>query len=280
MIVNFNIEKLDQLLLDFYTLTGLTISVWDATFRQLSFQPKTMPDFCRIIKTSPEGRQRCFQCDKTLCSKSLQTDTFVSHYCHAGLIDTAIPIRYQDVVLGYIMFGQVTDRPLTKELQSNISALAKEIGVSPSVLLSAYEKLDKYNPDILPSAANVLKSATRYLWLSDHIEIVNNDLSEQIDTFIRTHYNEPLSVRLLCDVFQISKNKLYNLFHKQFHATVSDYISEIRSKEAAQLLISTELSVQEISVHVGIPDYNYFTKVFKKHLGTTPHKYRKTYPLI
>ena len=33
----------------------------------------------------------------------------VTHYCHAGLVDTAVPIRYKDSILGYIMFGQIKD---------------------------------------------------------------------------------------------------------------------------------------------------------------------------
>ena len=109
MLINFNIEKLDKLLRDFYNLTGLTISVWDANFQQLSFQPKEMCNFCRIIKNSPKGSQRCFLSDKELCMECGRTGKPATHKCHAGLIDTAIPISFKDSVMGYMMFGQVTD---------------------------------------------------------------------------------------------------------------------------------------------------------------------------
>ena len=51
MLINFNIEKLDKLLFDFHTITGITISVWDGDFHQLSFHPREMCAFCQTIKS-------------------------------------------------------------------------------------------------------------------------------------------------------------------------------------------------------------------------------------
>ena len=68
MIVNFNLEKLDKLLLDIYKTTGLTVSVWDSQFNQLSYQPKEMPEFCRLIKNTKQGNKNCFCSDKFVCS--------------------------------------------------------------------------------------------------------------------------------------------------------------------------------------------------------------------
>ena len=70
MLVNFHIDRLDRLLLDFYRLTGLTVSIWDAEFNQLSYQPKEMCGFCRLVKSSPEGARRCYLSDKRLCMES------------------------------------------------------------------------------------------------------------------------------------------------------------------------------------------------------------------
>lgn len=278
MLVNFKLEKLDQLLLDFYTITGLSISVWDSEFNQLSFQPKEMNAFCKLMKSSPEGRRRCFICDKALCMKSAKSDKAVMHYCHAGLIDTAIPIKYKDTILGYMMFGQVTDKSDESKIAENLEQLSKEVHLNFQELLSAYYKLDKYNPDILPSATNVLKMATRYLWLAQYIEIVNNDLAAEIDAYIHEHYKEYISVSDICERFHISKNKLYSLSHKWFKTTIADYISKVKINEAINLLLNTDLPINQVCSKVGIDDYNYFTKVFKKQTGVTPLKYRKSYP--
>ena len=53
------------------------------------------------------------------------------------------------------------------------------------------------------------------------------------------------------------------------------YIAARRVQTACQLLEKTTMTVREIASYVGIPDWNYFTKVFRKEKGCTPSQYRK-----
>ena len=56
---------------------------------------------------------------------------------------------------------------------------------------------------------------------------------------------------------------------------ISEHIRRMRVKVACDLLRNTEDRVSDIATEVGISDYNYFTKVFKKAMGVTPREYRK-----
>ena len=109
MTVNFNIERLDRLLHDFYRTSKMTVGIWDADMHQLTHQPKEHCDFCRMVKSTQKGKAACDKCDRALCEKCQKESSAVSHRCHAGLIDTAFPIRFENEILGYIMFGQVLD---------------------------------------------------------------------------------------------------------------------------------------------------------------------------
>jgi AraC-like DNA-binding protein len=40
------------------------------------------------------------------------------------------------------------------------------------------------------------------------------------------------------------------------------------------LLVTTEKSIKEIAISCGFHDTDYFYRVFKKRVGTTPGKYR------
>lgn len=273
MKINFNIENLDKLLLDFYKITGLTISVWDSEFNQLSFQPKEMPAFCRLIKSSLSGNRQCFLSDKKVCLECLKENKPVTHRCHAGLIDTAIPIKFKNTVLGFMMFGQVTDKK--EEFAPQIERLSKELKLNREELASAYALLDGYDPDRIDSAANLLKMATRFLWLSNMIDIDQNDISVAIDDYIRTNIAAELSVNGICRRFNISKNKLYRISKEKFGDTIGNYIMNVRIGKAKHYLTNTDLLVNEVSSLVGIPDYNYFSKVFRRKTGYTPLKYRK-----
>ena len=56
--------------------------------------------------------------------------------------------------------------------------------------------------------------------------------------------------------------------------TPGAYLENVRIEHAKRLLLETQYTIQQISDMVGIPDPNYFVKVFKKHCQTTPMKYR------
>ncbi len=274
MLINFNIEKLDRLLCDFYSLTGLTISVWDKDFRQLSWYPKEMRTFCRMIKSSEEGRKRCFISDKKLCAECLQSGMPTTHYCHAGLIDYAVPIKFRDSVLGYIMFGQIAAKE-REDMLPDLRRIADEAGLDFECLVSAYESLDFYGKEKADSAANILKLATRYLWLSEYIDVGYNVDSVRINDYISKHIGESISVKDLCLALGIPKKRLYEISHKWFGMPIGDYISNQRINEAKRLLSTTDYPISKIAYTVGIVDYNYFTKFFRKRVGVSPAKYRK-----
>lgn len=42
-----------------------------------------------------------------------------------------------------------------------------------------------------------------------------------------------------------------------------------------QLLLQSDCSIAEIAAQVGIPDYNYFAKLFRRQEGMSPSKYRR-----
>ena len=57
------------------------------------------------------------------------------------------------------------------------------------------------------------------------------------------------------------------------------YIMSRRIGKAQSLLISTDYSITDIAFMVGYHDSNYFINIFKKTVGTSPLKYRKSWVL-
>ena len=83
-----------------------------------------------------------------------------------------------------------------------------------------------------------------------------------------------LTVEQIARIVSVSPNYLSSIFHKEVGKTLQAYIQNLRLEKASKLLILTTLSIQEIGADVGIPDNNYFAKVFRKKYGTTPSSYR------
>ena len=50
---------------------------------------------------------------------------------------------------------------------------------------------------------------------------------------------------------------------------------EIKMTVAARRILETDDRISDVCRYVGIEDANYFTKIFKKYFGVSPHIYRK-----
>ena len=277
MVINFNIERLDKLLYDFYRITGLTVSVWDKNLNMLGYQPKEMCGFCRKIREYPEGKLRCFLSDKAVCEECAATGKPATRICHAGLVDNAVPIKFQNEILGYMMFGQVVSED-KKKAYPKIKKLSCDLGIEYDQLLMLYGELDTYDEEKISAAASILKMSARYLWLSEYIEIKNDPMASMVEDFVHRNISGDLGVQMICAEVGVSKNRLYRISHESFGMPIGDYIASVRVKEAKKLLTTTDLSISIICEKVGIQDYNYFSKFFKAHTGVSQTRYRRSYP--
>ena len=97
----------------------------------------------------------------------------------------------------------------------------------------------------------------------------------QVLQHIQSSYAKPdYSIALLADHFQISIAYMSNLFKKNLNKTFSDYLWELRLKKASELLISSDLTIDEISVAIGYLNTSSFCRKFKQKTGVTPTQYR------
>jgi YesN/AraC family two-component response regulator len=83
-----------------------------------------------------------------------------------------------------------------------------------------------------------------------------------------------LSLSALAKLLNVNSSYLSALFKKELGSTLTEYVSTRRVKYAMFLLSTTNLQVQAIAQHCGIPDVNYFTRTFKRYAGVTPKEYR------
>ena len=94
-------------------------------------------------------------------------------------------------------------------------------------------------------------------------------------TFIHENLESDLSIHTISQSIHVSKSVLYKKFHACFHCTVSEYINSKRVEKSIELLIKTDLSIEEIAQKVGFSSTSYYTKTFKKLKEIPPLKYKK-----
>ena len=98
-----------------------------------------------------------------------------------------------------------------------------------------------------------------------------------ITRYLQEHLSEELSLSVLAEEFHLSAQYISQLFKNEIGVNFLTYFTGIRMERAKKLLLSTALSIGEISDQLGFGDYRVFTKVFKKAEGITPSQYRRDF---
>lgn len=113
---------------------------------------------------------------------------------------------------------------------------------------------------------------TNYL-TGNEIPIAVLDVME----WIRTHYEQPLTVASIAELFDYHPTYLSNLFKTHTGRSLLNYINATRINIAKNLLSNKTLSIFTIASMCGFSDEKYFMKQFRKHEGMTPTQYRKAF---
>ncbi|UUZ84679.1 AraC family transcriptional regulator [Paenibacillus sp. P26] len=99
--------------------------------------------------------------------------------------------------------------------------------------------------------------------------------SEAMMQWIEEHYHEEINLEKLAEQMHLSKSYVSKVFQQETGSCITDYVTARRIKQACRLLETTNLAVEQIGDAIGYPNASYFIQLFKKEVGTTPHKFRK-----
>ncbi len=276
MQIEYNKAKIETALLQFTKATGINAVFLKSDFSSFAIgqgNRKAVPNnYCESIQASENGKCRCRGSDRALLSKCAKTRIPEIHICHAGLVDVAVPIVYDEEIIGYILLGQMKeDKPF-----SDIKPYLKDLPLSLKTMEKQYEELSLFDPERISSIVSIAEMLAKFL-------LLENLLKPRFDFGIHTaveYINDNLKSCLhLSEITHrcgLSKNTLYRGFLKEFGMTVGEYITKKRIEKAEKLLSETRLSIEEISVESGFSSAAYFAAIFKKHRGLSPLKFRKT----
>lgn len=280
MKIDYDIERIDKLLHDLHVLTGLTLGFWDSNMELMVVYPHELSNFCKQIRGTAEGLKRCLACDHIILRHCSITNTVCTRDCHAGLPDSALPLYYNELLLGFITFGQLINLDQDPIPFEEIWSRVSDIGLSHDALYQSYKELPEYNAERLDAVVTIVSACIQQAIITKIVAVKNEKLHENISEYITGNLSDPdLSYQSLTKKFHISKSALYNLFNQHFGTSPHVYIETKRIKLGSELLLNTEKSILEIAMDVGINNQNYFSRCFKKHLGLTPTQYRNTFKI-
>lgn len=269
----FQNKELLELMKDFYNLTGIRMVLFDETYREMLSYPEKCIPFCCHMREFSRFYHLCCESDKNSFEICKKTQSFNMYRCHAGLIECTAPIMDNNTIIGYIMFGQVSDRKDKETLRRELMELCKDYDECEDIS-DKISKIKFKSSKQLIAASKILETCTSYILSKEMVKPSRVQLFNLMDTYISSHLDENISVDFLCKKFNISRTRLYELMKQYIDGGIAAYIKKKRLAKAKELLQMSDMSVSEISSAVGFSDYNYFLREFKKRYGISTKSMR------
>ncbi|MCL7752632.1 AraC family transcriptional regulator [Polaribacter sp. Z022] len=162
-----------------------------------------------------------------------------------------------------IFFGKQISKALHNDLMllPTLSSTEKHIK-----LLSILHKL------------SLVDKKERTILSSSDMRQTTTESSERIDTvlkYISDNYASSISLDDISNVACMTTNSFCRFFKKMTNKSFTQFLNEIRIRNASRILVQQTLPVSEVCYIVGFNSITNFNKQFKQIMGSTPKKFRE-----
>lgn len=219
---------------------------------------------------------------------------------HPGNVSTVAPYVYHRTVPAsneiyesiLVKFSPLYVKPLTDQFGEQIldQIYARTTNRFPAdmqavvygyftSLLEEYNRRSPYGDFKLQCIlCELLLTILEYRLPEDNVNTADTPLTLPIMEavyYMETHYAEALTIEKVAGVSNYSAAYFSRLFQKQMGKSYSEYLSHIRIKNVARLLLNTDKSITEIAIETGYQYPGNLSAAFRQKTGLSPQQYRK-----
>ena len=120
------------------------------------------------------------------------------------------------------------------------------------------------------------KYIERCFQLMDDFTMVRHaDIIHKAMDYVRSHYNEKISLEDVANHVHISRTYLSSIFKQETGSSFSTFVNKIRVEKSQALLTETDVSLADVALSCGFESQSYYTRVFSSIVGMSPKKYRE-----
>jgi AraC-like DNA-binding protein len=270
----------------FETWSGLRVTVHDIGRTLWQF---LSPDrwihrigLCDAVKESPHGA-RCIEfAMKRLRAEIPDYPDGRIHVCPAGLVEWVVP-KFNEGALEWVFFAGV--RYPGRGLTAAVPRPGPPLRPSPwPAGVRMPEPVQDEEAQLLLEGLRQLVARVQ-LWSRDFEQSVAPDPSSRRDLatrrtiilrFVQHRHTRPVALADLARALHLSESRAAHLTAEVFGRTFVDLVTEARVRTACALLCHSGLSVLEVAYRSGFGDASHFHRVFKRLMGVTPARYRRS----
>jgi AraC-like DNA-binding protein len=155
---------------------------------------------------------------------------------------------------------------------------------SQSAFVRQSQRIHQLAIDPLEPLANPFRNAMEAYALLMHLtnnvqRSLTRNLPEPLAhcvTWIDENFDGAFSMEDLAARAGMSRSHFSRQFRRYIGESPQPYVQRLRMRRAARLLTELSMSVEATARAIGIDDPNYFIRVFKRHHGQSPSRFRRT----
>lgn len=269
------LDKLHALLQRFSQLTGIWCCIADAAGTPLLL-PAGGAHFCSRMQKTAEGRARCLACmHDAVVRANRSRELYRVERCHAGVSEAVVPIYHRGewVANAIFVYLPIRHSPEHAWRKSRI-----DLGwiSNPEALRKSFLRIRQLSENDAAACAEMLHTGITAIYGESDRHAATCGVEKQLENYINSNYSEKLTLDGIAKALSVSKTKLCSVT-AMHGSTVMTLVNNKRIEEAKHLLRTTDLYVYEVSERVGVPDQNYFSKLFRAYVGETPRDYQKRF---
>lgn len=106
---------------------------------------------------------------------------------------------------------------------------------------------------------------------SSGVDIINSTIID-----MKNNIHKKLIVEDMASLHNLSSSHFSSLFRKATGMPPIDYFIHLKMQRACQLLYVNNAKIKEVAMDLGYEDPYYFSRLFKKYMGSSPEQYKLT----
>ena len=267
--------KLDKLLSDFYTVSGMETSVLDADFHTVAMARFPGRNFCSLIHRAEGAGNICKGSDIERLLEVRSSLRPIVYTCPFGITEAIFPIIRGDAIVAYIIssMGVNTDLLSVEDAVNMTLPLAR--GIEEEKLSSSLSLMNLLKGREIDAYLSFLGLLSEHIGNDETIVFGTESIGKLCKSYIKNNLSEKLTLSDIARNLHCSTVTLTEHFKAEFGITIIEYVTRKRMQLSEKLLITTDRPLREIAQSSGFPDVEYFSRTFKKFHGISPAEWRK-----
>lgn len=94
--------------------------------------------------------------------------------------------------------------------------------------------------------------------------------------YLEQNFTTKITLSEVANLISLSESNFCKFFKKATGKTFSDYLNNIRIQETCQILLKTDLDINQVAMQCGFESLSYFNRIFLKKKGLTPRQFRQS----